>query len=160
METVCERLEGPGGAGLRWMSVCDCEIGRGLDFEGFGGKGRSINALKSVNGSNRHGTGGPGDKAAEGGCVPGLGTSTRAAGHGGLAAASYRSSGLLQDGSDSCHLQREGQKVPDTFFACRTAVNAMPLNKARGPSSLAMREAVRAALRYLGTSPVSLLLIF
>lgn len=94
-----------------------------------------MDALKSVDGSNRHGTGG--DKAAEGGCVPGLGT--WAAGHGGLAAASYRSSGLLQEGSDSCHLHREGQKVPGTFFACRTAVNAMPLNKARGPSSLAMR---------------------
>ena len=136
METVCERLEGPGGVGLRWTSVCDCEI-RGLDFEGFGGGGRSMNALNSVDGSNRHGTGGPGDKAAEGGCVPGLGT--WAAGHGGLAAASYRTSGLLQEVSDSCHLHREGLKVPDTFFACRTAVNAMPLNKARGPSSLAMR---------------------
>lgn len=96
-----------------------------------------MNALKGVDGSNRHGTGGPGDKDAEGGCVPGLGT--WAAGHGGLGAASYRPSGLLQEGSDSCHMHREGQKVPDTFLACRIAVNAMPMNKARGASSLAMR---------------------
>ena len=37
METVCERLEGPGGVGLRWTSVCDCEIG-GWILKDLGGR--------------------------------------------------------------------------------------------------------------------------